>query len=353
MRQADISMTRRLPNTALDLARATDMAIPAKQRGLRFDRQGNYTGPCPRCGGTDRFAISLRKQAFNCRGCGGKGHGAIALVMFLDGVEFRTAVEMLTGLCTDRAVRPSLPTVDNDGHRQLVTREFTSDDSNRDRALDIWRQAHPPRRTPVQRHLERRGLCLPSSDVVRFHPGCPFAGMRTPAMIALVRNIITNEPQAIHRTALDRDGNKIGVVGADGNARERMALGSVNGGAIKLTDDAEVMNALGVGEGIETALSLQLLAEWYGSPVWSLLSKDGIRRLPALPGIESLVVAIDHDARDVKSGRRPGQDAATAVTRRWRAAGREVRLVWPTVQGEDINDVVQGREFPHGRVPNL
>jgi hypothetical protein len=30
-----------------------------------------------------------------------------------------------------------------------------------------------------------------------------------------------------------------------------------------------------------------------------------------------------------------------------------VRLVWPTVQGEDINDVVQGREFPHGRVPNL
>jgi len=43
--------------------------------------------------------------------------------------------------------------------------------------------------------------------VIRFHPRCPFGkdasgrSVYTPAMIALVRNIITNEPQAAHRSA--------------------------------------------------------------------------------------------------------------------------------------------------------
>jgi YD repeat-containing protein len=59
----------------------------------------------------------------------------------------------------------------------------------------------------------------------------------TPAMIALVRNIVSNEPQAIHRTALDGSGNKIEFVGQDGKLRSRMMLGSMKGGAVKLTDD--------------------------------------------------------------------------------------------------------------------
>jgi hypothetical protein len=26
-------------------------------------------GPCPVCGGRDRFSVNVRKQVFNCRGC--------------------------------------------------------------------------------------------------------------------------------------------------------------------------------------------------------------------------------------------------------------------------------------------
>src|SRR5262245_15964511 len=53
-------------------------------------------GPCPRCGGDDRFSINTQKQVFNCRGCGGKGD-VIALVEFLDGTDFTHACQTLTG----------------------------------------------------------------------------------------------------------------------------------------------------------------------------------------------------------------------------------------------------------------
>ena len=59
------------------------------------------------------------------------------------------------------------------------------------------------------------------------------------AMICLVRDVITNQPQAIHRTALDLDGNKIEICGDD-----RLTYGPVRGGAIKLTPDENVTTCL-------------------------------------------------------------------------------------------------------------
>ena len=47
-------------------------------------------------------------------------------------------------------------------------------------------------------------------------------------MVALVRDIRSNEPVAIHRTALDLEGRKIEVDGKD-----RMALGPTKGGVCK------------------------------------------------------------------------------------------------------------------------
>ena len=82
-------------------------------------------------------------------------------------------------------------------------------------------------------------------QVFRFHPDCPFGGERLPCMLALVRDIKTDNPVAIHRTALTKDGHKI----------DRMSLGPVGGGAIKISPDFEVHSGLMIGEGIETVLS--------------------------------------------------------------------------------------------------
>jgi AAA domain/CHC2 zinc finger len=87
-----------------------DEAIVAEARAVRIEseiaRRGinnlsagiiERCGPCPVCGeGTDRFAINVKKQVFNCRVCG-KGGDVITLVELLDGCDFHTAVETLTG----------------------------------------------------------------------------------------------------------------------------------------------------------------------------------------------------------------------------------------------------------------
>src|SRR5215218_10028540 len=90
-----------------------------------------------------------------------------------------------------------------------------------------------------------------------------------------------------------------------------------------------LLGCLGIGEGVESVLSLHSLPEFGSSPVWSLIfsgggrSSSGLAGFPVLPGIESLWIAVDHDANGA------GQRAARTAAHRWRQAGREVFLVTP------------------------
>ncbi|MBW2187561.1 MAG: hypothetical protein JRG71_14540, partial [Deltaproteobacteria bacterium] len=38
-----------------------------------------WVGPCPNCGGTDRFMVWVERNKFNCRGCGATG-GPVAFL---------------------------------------------------------------------------------------------------------------------------------------------------------------------------------------------------------------------------------------------------------------------------------
>jgi hypothetical protein len=177
---------------------------------------------------------------------------------------------------------------------KVARAEPPPDDAERTaRAVSLWREARDPRGTAVETYLSRRGLDLPddaAGEAIRFHPACPFAGQHTPAMVCLVRDVVTDKPKAIHRTALSSDGLKIEVRGVD-----RLSLGPIAGGAIKLTPDEQVETCLGIAEGVETALSMRRVPEFGASPVWSLISEAGVRRFPALSGIECLWLAVDHD----------------------------------------------------------
>lgn len=145
-------------------------------------------------------------------------------------------------------------------------------------------------------------------------------------MITMVRDVVTNEPKAIHRTALRADG--LGKAKIDGASR--LSLGPVGGGAVKLTPDENVTLCLGIGEGIESTMSMQLTAEFGISPIWALLSAGQVERFPVLSGIEALWIAVDRD--------NAGKRAASACAERWRQAGREVFLIEPT-ELNDMNDV--------------
>ena len=79
------------------LARAVPIQTEIERRGIKLRRSGaELIGPCPRCGGEDRFAINTKKQVWNCRGCE-TGGDAIKLIAHLDNVDFITACTTLTG----------------------------------------------------------------------------------------------------------------------------------------------------------------------------------------------------------------------------------------------------------------
>src|SRR4029077_6448966 len=84
--------------TASEDARGVRVQGELSRRGISLRGRGSERcGPCPVCGGTDRFSVNPKKQVWNCRGCA-TGGDVIALVEHLDGCGFMEAVEMLVGI---------------------------------------------------------------------------------------------------------------------------------------------------------------------------------------------------------------------------------------------------------------
>jgi hypothetical protein len=199
-------------------------------------------------------------------------------------------------------------------------------------ALQRWRERKPFRGSPAETYLrDTRGLgdWLDAFDLdqsLGFHPSCPFGQQqRLPCMLALVRNIQTDEPQAIHRTALK--------LGPRPDRLKRLSWGPVAGGAIKLSLYGDVTTGLLIGEGIETTLSASLALSF--RPCWSVISKSGIESFPVLSGLEAVTVAVDRD-RDGA-----GQKAADKCIKRLTDAGVEVTTTHSPV-GKDFNDLLVG-----------
>jgi DNA primase len=102
-------ITRTIPAEMIDRAHQANILAVLDMRAVRTKKISavERAGPCPRCGGTDRFAINVTEQVFNCRGCG-VGRDAIALVQFLDGCSFSEAVERLIGGSWRPSERPEV-----------------------------------------------------------------------------------------------------------------------------------------------------------------------------------------------------------------------------------------------------
>jgi hypothetical protein len=108
-------------------------------------------------------------------------------------------------------------------------------------------------------------------------------------------------------------------------------LGPVAGCAIKVTSDEDVLLRLGVAEGLESAMSANVLGQ---GPSWALGSAGAIRNLPVLPGIETLALIAEHD--------RANEEAREVCAARWYDGGREVLIVEPSDHAhKDLNDVLR------------
>jgi Toprim domain len=211
--------------------------------------------------------------------------------------------------CSSRWLPPRAVTPENDAARSAFV-------------LQLWNEARDPRGTKVADYLASRSLPLPddiAGDVVRFHPALKLDGELVGGMVALFRDITTNEQCGIHRTFLDDAGRKL----------DRKMLGRARNAAIKLDADENVILGLTIGEGIETCIAAYL-ADF--RPVWALGSVNAIASFPVLSGIEALTVL-----GEVGDGGANDRSARACATR-WIQAGQEAFLVEPQVGG-DLNDV--------------
>jgi hypothetical protein len=90
-------MTAHAPHDMAAMARSVRLESEIARRNIKLSAGTvERSGPCPVCGGTDRFSINVRKQLWNCRGCQ-CGGDIITLVRHLDGLDFGEAVRLLAG----------------------------------------------------------------------------------------------------------------------------------------------------------------------------------------------------------------------------------------------------------------
>lgn len=189
-------------------------------------------------------------------------------------------------------------------------------------AATLWNEAQPIADTLAANYLRNRAITCPLPQTLRFHPEAwhgPTA-KRYPAMVALVEG---GGGFAVHRTYLLPDGSGKAAIAPD-----KMMLGAVAGGAVRLTDGP---GGIVVAEGIETAFSLACGLLRGPARIWAALSTSGMQSLRLPPSPERLTIAPDGDPA--------GKSAAHALAERATALGLQVSLL-PAPNGRDWNDIL-------------
>lgn len=122
------------------VARSIRLESEIVRRGIKLAPGGaERCGPCPVCGGTDRFSINVKKQVWNCRGCA-TGGDVIALVQHIDAFGFKEAVEMLAGPAPGLAAKRQ-PKAESSAPapKKIVVARFDYRDENGDLLFQVER----------------------------------------------------------------------------------------------------------------------------------------------------------------------------------------------------------------------
>lgn len=277
----------------------------------------NKHGPCPACGGKDRFRFDNRQGRgdFFCGGCGaGDGFQLLMRVNRWTFSEARKRVMEAAGLAQSQA-------------REQIVPRGTPEVEIANPTRRVWTLIRESCRIqdcdPVMVYLRSRGLWpLPPDHGLKAHPSVEyFDGAQRvgvyPALLAAVRDI-DGELVTTHVTYLDREGKKLstheprkilsGMTGRRGCAARLMPADAV----------------LGIAEGVETALSASKL---HGLPVWAALNTALLAKFVPPDSVKRLTIFADRDVA--------GLDAVAKLMQRLQ--GR-VELSVSTPSAKDWND---------------
>jgi hypothetical protein len=316
-------------DAAITRAREAEVLGVAERLGARLKKASSeWVGPCPRCGGNDRFAINARKRIFNCRRCG-VGGDTIGMVEHVTGSSFVEAVRFITG----EAAASTGEGVEKHRDHWKREAEATPDAFITKRVAVLVRELLPVRGSLGELYLrEARAIdtdriadTLERIDAIGWHPSVLFREQghlldrkHVGCIVGLMTDPVTAKPTgAISRTYI-HEGRKLG---------KAKTLGSPVG-IVRLSADEDVVLGLHLAEGLETTLAA--MAKGF-RPVWSTGSAGIMAAFRVLVGVEALTLFADNDLSGA------GLRAANEVAGRWRSAGRRAHIYLWEARG-DLND---------------
>lgn len=241
----------------------------------------NKHGPCPLCGGKDRFRFDDKEGhgTYICNQCGA-GNG-MTMLRKLNNWDYRTAcAEVLSFL--GRAPAPSTSTAgarhDGQSEEQRAKRL-----AGLNKCLD---EAH--RQDIVEDYLRSRGLSA-FPIVLRGHHSLGYYdkdGMFRGYRQAMIASVVGPDGslQSVHRTYL-------------GNVKTRKKMmppvDTTSGCAIRLFDPMSwPSDTLGIAEGIETAIAVH---ELFNIPTWAVINDGNMRKWRPPENIKYLHIYGDND----------------------------------------------------------
>ena len=265
-------------------------------------------GPCPMCGGKDRFRFTDKDGDgwYYCNQCG-PGSG-ILLLRRLHGWDHAEACRQVDDILGGQQRRPytERPSRSEAAKLAAIRNVLAGAD-----AAEV-----------VTSYLQSRGIAV-SSPVLVGHPAC--------AYFDDCRHLVGSFP-AVVAPVLAPDGklvcaHRIYVADLEPRKKNTEVAGTLKGAAVRLH---EVEDEMGVGEGIETCLAAYQL---FGIPMWAALTAYGVETFEPPPGLQRLHIFGDNDSNFT------GQRAAYVLAHRL-ARSLEVLVNIPPESDTDWNDVL-------------
>jgi len=281
----------------------------------------NKHGPCPICGGKDRFRFDdkLGQGNYYCGQCGaGTGFTMLRKLLGQPSGEILKAIDEIIG----KEYRPPPPKPDT--IRTDVARRATIN-----RLLGESGAQHI-----VDGYLMRRGLSV-TSPVLKGHPACPYfdeEGQLVGRFPTVLAPILAPDGELMSV-------QRVYVADVPERKKTMAPVRTIKGGAVRLQKPTD---ELGVCEGFETGLAAH---ELFGVPVWATLAANNLEIFNPPHGIRQLHVFADNDVTS------EGQAAAFNLARRVNRWNRQHRVdalpvlvhLPPTV-GADWLDVLNNRQ---------
>lgn len=289
-----------------------------QQLGIEAKFLVNRHGPCPLCGGDDRFRYDNKKGkgTWYCNGC---GHGdGFKLAQEYTGKTFAQVATMIRKMRGDAPeAKAFTPEVDMRKRQQNLNK--------------VWRSCRSP--DLVDAYLDNRGIPPEVRAKVMDLRGHEALGLyengkkigELPALVAMIRDKL-GRPLTLHRTYLAPNGMR--------EKKIMPALATIMGGATRLV--AGKGQSLIIAEGIETALSMKaMMTKQRDASVWAAISANGLAAVDLPKDTEQLIIAVDNDSSFT------GAAAGFELARRAKVKEKipDVQLFMPTRADADMNDV--------------